>query len=278
MTNHRRNLRPDYKTTDMMDNMKKHRITMLAMWLWPVVLLPFFGGNNIDGTYWSWFLSKSPWLLFAGVMQSWVYLVTKKVPQEKKELFMIVMVFLTTASVFLLPFGLAKWDNYLELIGYETHYVYEMNPYWDYEENLLPSFLLHFLVPLLPIVVIVGLSTDTGVYTASSSSYSNYSYSDSGYDDSEEDELLGAAAATGLYYAARHHHRQSDSWLDNVMRGGDISDSFIGHRGEFDRNDEARRISEDIQQFHYAHPDADLSDHYHWEDILDADTDGYLDD
>ena len=62
------------------------------------------------------------------------------------------------------------------------------------------------------------------------------------------------------------------------MRGRDISDSFIGHHGEFDRNDEARRISEDIQQFHNAHPDADLSDHYNWEDILDAETDGYLDD
>ena len=48
--------------------------------------------------------------------------------------------------------------------------------------------------------------------------------------------------------------------------------------GEFDRNDEARRISEDMQQFHRSHPDADLSDHYGWEDVLDAETDDYLDD
>lgn len=41
--------------------------------------------------------------------------------------------------------------------------------------------------------------------------------------------------------------------------------------------DESRRRSEDIQQFHESHPDADLSDHYSWEDILDAETDGYLD-
>ena len=41
--------------------------------------------------------------------------------------------------------------------------------------------------------------------------------------------------------------------------------------------DESRRISEDIQQFHNEHPDADLTDHYSWEDILDAETDGYLD-
>lgn len=42
--------------------------------------------------------------------------------------------------------------------------------------------------------------------------------------------------------------------------------------------DESRRVSEDIEQFHNCHPDADLSDHYGWEDILDAHTDGYLDD
>ena len=46
----------------------------------------------------------------------------------------------------------------------------------------------------------------------------------------------------------------------------------------FRQYDESRRISEDIQQFHESHPDADLSDHYNWEDVLDAQTDGYLDD
>ena len=40
---------------------------------------------------------------------------------------------------------------------------------------------------------------------------------------------------------------------------------------------EARRISEDMQQFHRSHPDTDLSDHYSWEDVLDTETDGYLD-
>lgn len=45
----------------------------------------------------------------------------------------------------------------------------------------------------------------------------------------------------------------------------------------FRQYDESRRISEDIQQFHESHPDADLSDHYSWEDILDAESDGYLD-
>ena len=66
-------------------------------------------------------------------------------------------------------------------------------------------------------------------------------------------------------------------WLDDVWKGGQVSDDFIGHRGEFDLNDEARRVSEDMQQFHHNHPDADLSDHYFWDDVLDAETDDYLD-
>ena len=53
-------------------------------------------------------------------------------------------------------------------------------------------------------------------------------------------------------------------------------DSSIGD--VFRQYDESRRRSEDIEQFHRSHPDADLSDHYDWEDILDAETDGFLDD
>ena len=59
---------------------------------------------------------------------------------------------------------------------------------------------------------------------------------------------------------------------------GFMEKDYIGMHGEFDRNDESRRISEEIQQFHRAHPDADLSEHFYWDDILDAETDGYLDD
>lgn len=58
----------------------------------------------------------------------------------------------------------------------------------------------------------------------------------------------------------------------------DMTKDYMGKHGEFDYNDEARRISEDIQQFHNANPDADLYEHYYWEDILNAETDGYLDD
>jgi len=63
-------------------------------------------------------------------------------------------------------------------------------------------------------------------------------------------------------------------WLDDF----DMTKDYYGKHGEFDRNDESRRVSEDIQQFHNCHPDADLHDHYYWDDILDAETDGYLDD
>ncbi|MCR5548679.1 MAG: hypothetical protein K6F25_08000 [Bacteroidales bacterium] len=46
----------------------------------------------------------------------------------------------------------------------------------------------------------------------------------------------------------------------------------------FRQYDESRRISEDIHQFHNANPEADLSDHYYWEDVLDAESNDYLED
>ena len=66
------------------------------------------------------------------------------------------------------------------------------------------------------------------------------------------------------------------TWLDDLWDKGGVSGDFIGNHGEFDVNDEARRVSEDMQQFHNNHRDADLTDHYYWDDVLDADTDGYI--
>lgn len=51
---------------------------------------------------------------------------------------------------------------------------------------------------------------------------------------------------------------------------------YYGMNGEFDVNDESRRVSEDIEQFANAHPDADVKDHYYWDDVLDAETDDYI--
>ena len=55
-----------------------------------------------------------------------------------------------------------------------------------------------------------------------------------------------------------------------------VGDDYYGHRGEFDLNDESRRVSEDMQQFYGGHRGADKTDHYDWADVLDADTDGYF--
>ena len=55
-----------------------------------------------------------------------------------------------------------------------------------------------------------------------------------------------------------------------------ISDDYYGRRGEFDLNDESRRVSEDMQQFYSGRRGADKTDHYDWADVLDADTDGYF--
>lgn len=92
------------------------------------------------------------------------------------------------------------------------------------------------------------------------SSYSSYEPSSASFSVSSSKP----AKASGSRYG----------WLDDF----DMTKDYYGKHGEFDTNDESRRASEDIQQFHNCHPDTDLSDHYYWDDVLDAETDGYLDD
>ncbi|MBR4809994.1 MAG: hypothetical protein IK031_06920 [Bacteroidales bacterium] len=71
-----------------------------------------------------------------------------------------------------------------------------------------------------------------------------------------------------------HSYGNDDSWLDNF----DPTKDFYGKHGEFDRNDEKRKECENIQDFHINHPDVELTDHFDWSDVLEAETDGYLDD
>ena len=90
--------------------------------------------------------------------------------------------------------------------------------------------------------------------------------------------LLPANYRSTVEAKYRQTYRTNNSKPETDPDFWDMTKDYLGKHGEFDYNDEARRISEDIQQFHNANPDADLSDHYYWEDILNAETDGYLDD
>lgn len=206
---------------------------MWVTWVWPAVLILMLGIWKAHGQA-LWFLAKGTWVLFAGVMQGWILFCAKAVPKEKEDGFLAVMVLLSVASFFLLPFGLAKWGFFVKRAGSGLIDAFRMNPYWEYAENLMASLLLHIFVPLVPLALILGDAPGAGI------------------------PPVGGRG--------------------EVPSGGEISDGFYGHRGEFDLNDEARRVSEDMQQFHSNHPDADLSDHYFWEDVVDADTDGYLED
>ena len=58
----------------------------------------------------------------------------------------------------------------------------------------------------------------------------------------------------------------------------DMSRDFFGKHGEFDNNDEMRDICEDMFGMHSQNPDADLEEHYGWENKLNYDGDGYSDD
>ena len=189
-------------------------------------------------------LYKSTWALLAGVMLEWIVAAACIRERRGKDLRVVVLIALTMASVFLLPFGLAKWvwrPSYPE-------YQYVVNPLWFYSENLLLSLLIH-ASPFLVVAI--------GHYSAS--------IGDAPVDFKPMDSMPEPV------------FKRKESWLDHVWDGTAGTFDYYGMHGEFDRNDESRRMSEEIQQFHQAHPDADLSEHFFWDDILDAKTDGYLD-
>ena len=54
-----------------------------------------------------------------------------------------------------------------------------------------------------------------------------------------------------------------------------ITDDYYGHRGEFDSNDRDRAYSEDMQQMRQDNPNADLEDHFGWDNLLSYETDDY---
>lgn len=92
-------------------------------------------------------------------------------------------------------------------------------------------------------------------------------------------DSMAQSTGASVYKAADYSSTDySDFTREENSSWGNITDDYYGKHGEFDINDEARRISEDMQQFHNANPDADLTDHYYWDDVLDAETDGYLED
>ena len=211
-------------------------VLLAAMWLWPlVVLLATFRWHNPSvGLR---LLCKSTWVLFAGVCQSWLmwmWQADKRGVTKDKWLWILISV--SVASLFLLPFGLGTWEW--------SYHNFGLSRNWTYSGNLFLSFLLH----ILPVGIFVELL--------------NGSASDGGLVDYQTPDASCPAGEEG--------------WMDRVWTGEGISDDFYGNHGEFDVKDEARRVSEDMQQFHSAHPNADVSDHYYWDDVLDAETDDYL--
>ena len=163
---------------------------------------------------------------------------------ELRDPYRLTFSILFLVSLFLAPFWMEE-----VLDGFINHWMV-------YLFYLAFSALLHFL-PLIPLAIALRIPEWLEKNGSSSGGY-YYAYLDSSYDSYEDP-----------YYS----EPKEESWLDGMS----MTKNYYGMHGEFDRNDEARRISEDMQQFHYNHPDADLTDHYNWEDVLDAETDGYLD-
>ena len=220
---------------------------MVVVWLWPaaVLLFTFHWHRPCVGLR---LLCKSTWVLYAGVLQGWIVVLTHLREDKHPDPRVTVFIILSVISLFALPFGLGRWeyrgDGYMGEFGLSTN--------WYYIDNLFLSFMMH----LLPVALVVELFRGALVPV-------------DGRPGNIDTSIDPSPTGSGLW--------GRKSWLDDVWKGGQISDEYFGHRGEFDLNDEARRVSEDMQQFHNSHPDTDLSDHYYWDDVLDAETDDYLD-
>lgn len=224
-------------------------ILLALAWAWPmaVLLTTFEWGYARPGIRFLW---KSAWVLYAGVQQSVILLCCLRRSRKGHVAPWVLGLFiiLWIASFFLWPFGVCPWDRW---------YDGTLHPSlsWHYSEWFLATLFMHF----------VPTGAVFGVY-----------FGDAG----------GPAPVSGASMPRRIPDPTPKgsglygqrTWLDDVWSGKGISGEFYGNHGEFDSNDEARRISEDMQQFRRAHPGSTLSDHYYWDDILDADTDGYLED
>lgn len=236
-----------YKMNLGMKNKEAFWGWMTAVWVWPFLLLlfTFNFGLDADGPR---FLYKLTWVLYAGALLGLAVALAYKTRHWYEEPWVLAYLALTVLSFFLLPFGLGKWEpNFKGVLALSSD--------WYYVPNLELSLLLHTLPPL----VIGGLIT--GEFTVPG---------DGRYDVGTYTPPQAPPRARGFM--------EEESWMDHVWDGTGGTYDYIGMHGEFDRNDESRRISEEIQQFHRAHPDADLSEHFYWDDIRDAETDGYLDD
>lgn len=222
-------------------------IWLAVVWIWPLALLL---------TTFRWhmpsvglrLLCKSTWVLFAGVVQGWIVVLLHAREDRHPDPRVVVYMVLSVASWLLLPFGLGRWE-------FRASGAYSLAVDWYYLDNLFLSLFMH--MPTLAFLL--------WVFTG----YGGYGGSVPDVSDKYDLPDPPLPSGSGLW--------GKKGWLDDVWKGGQVSDDFIGHRGEFDLNDEARRVSEDMQQFHHNHPDADLSDHYFWDDVLDAETDDYLD-
>lgn len=230
------------------------RILLAVACIWPVILLlvehPW---NSLYGGYSSSLFPWITWLISLIDFQACFLLAIFRRSKEEykgfwhefRDPYRLTFSILLLVSFFLAPFWIEEMMN-------------EKIDHWlVYLLCLVISGMLH-IVPLVALAIALRIPD---WLEKNSSLGGGYYYADlDSNNDSHEDPGHGTT--------------KGESWLDSMS----MTKNYYGMHGEFDRNDEARRISEDMQQFHYNHPDADLSDHYYWDDVLDAETDGYLDD
>lgn len=123
------------------------------------------------------------------------------------------------------------------------------------ESNLANMDLVFFFFILANVIA----CSIVGIIKERSSGYSSNHSSRSYHDDDDFD--------SGYDYDSRSRSEYSS-----------MTSNYYGKHGEFDTNDRMRANMEDMEQFHNSSSSFDPYDHgYDWDEISDADNDGYFD-
>lgn len=142
--------------------------------------------------------------------------------------------------------------------------------YHDFYDSELPvfTFIVSLVFSLIPngisaIAIFVLLSRGRPrlqKWLKSGSSYSSHSFTSTAKSSGSSSGKPAARKSTG-------------SFFDSI----DPTKDYYGKHGEFDKNDDSWGTSEYIRQFRNSDPGVKLSDHFDWQELAEAESDGFLD-
>ena len=227
-------------------------IFMTVLIMVPFLIYGFFSDVWMtDNGGWSIFI---PVWLSVGVADIWKLIVADDTP-AKEDPMVFLLVFLNVASFIGSTIMLAVFNYHVMYLGVAGSIVV----------GLLSAAIFHiFHFAMLKSAYNLKIGGIKGTKFSPHDLYYSFDDIDSDDDIDIDDDL--DLDDSDIY-------DEPEDWLDDY----DMTKDYYGKHGEFDKNDDAWGTSEYIRQFHNDDPDMDLSDHFDWQERMDAESDGYLD-